>query len=228
MTGHLREFWWRLRTHWNGSDTAVLVPNLCAFVLLVVNCWNHSIAIAYVAAGVPLVIQGMRARYDRACLGRAVVFGGLTVLLWSGAEWLSTRVIGWWGQYDTKGIMILDTPLYCLLIAWQSNTYLCHFERRAREWGYGWRVASCFAGFSALSLGVLGENLYVAAGMWSYHPSAVDWLAAPAFIPVTYGLVGLTLPFLARWRVWVAAVVYVALTVFISVALGLAIGFYPR
>jgi hypothetical protein len=227
MIVQAKDAWRRVLTHWNWSDTAVFGPNICAFGLLVGNCWWHSLAVVYWTVGGALLLQATRVGRDPA-LRRALAFGGLTALIWAGAEWAFTQVTGWWGEYLVMGPAILDTPVYTVMIAWLANSYLVYVERRTRDLGYGTIVSGVLSVVGGFCLGIIGENLYVSGRMWVYHPSALDWWGVPAFIPISYALAAATLPWASRRSVPVAAVAYEAATVCAGIGLGLLIGFYPR
>ena len=77
-------------------------------------------------------------------------------------------------------------------------------------------------------MGVIGENFFVAARMWEYDPSPLDWFSVPAFVPIAYGIAYGNLPLLRDWHIGLATSTFLLVTLAVSVGLGLATGFFPR
>lgn len=217
----------RVWSNWNRSDSVVAAFNTAAFALFIANCWWESPAVAYGACAVPLAAQGIHARTD-STLRAALVFGGLAAFLWPFGEWFVVNVFGWWGAYVAPGPKILETPLYCILIGWLASAYCAYVAERALQMGFGFRAAVVNTGLTALSLGIIGENLFVAGRMWVYDASAMDWWYVPAFVPVAYGLGYATLPALRRYSILPRALIFTSCLLVISVGLGVAVGFFPR
>lgn len=139
-----------------------------------------------------------------------------------------TLAVGWWGEYIATGPMVWKTPLYCMLIGWLSSTHVFYVGSRTLEFGFSRLAAVLYTAFTALLLGVLGENLFVWAGMWRYHTSDTDWFSVPAFVPVAYAAGYSVLPLLRGWRIIPTTLVWAAALLLASVGLGLVTGFFPR
>jgi hypothetical protein len=223
----LRHTWQRIRRGWKRTDTIVLLTNLAAFGLFIGNCWWESVNVAITASAVPLAIQARRARLDPT-LRSALLFGALTGFLWPLGEWFVVNVFGWWGSYTAPGFRILETPFYCVLIGWLSSAYLAYLAARILELEFRLRTAVIQVGITALALGFLGENLFVSGGMWTYDKSGLDWYRVPAFVPIAYALGYAALPLLRRFPLVPRTLIFTLILLIVSLALGLATGFFPR
>lgn len=224
MYGHFR----RIRSCWNATDTTVLVVNTLAFCLFLANCWWESVEITYAASVAPLVAQGFRWRKGDQLVGEALAFGAIVGILWPIGEWLVVNTLGWWGEYVAAGPVVLETPLYCVLVGWLASTYCYYVGKRAHQLGYGLAVWAALSGGTALAIGVIGENFFVAAQMWKYDPSSLNWGKVPAFVPISYGIAYGSIPFLRQIPVVPKAFLFATVTLIVSVGLGLATGFFPR
>jgi hypothetical protein len=236
--------WRKLKQHWGRTDTIVLSGNLFALGLFVGNCWWESVSVCYAACGVPLGFQGFwglcgkRSRTGlvepsesdsaRALLLRSLILGGVVGWLWPLGEWLVVNVLGWWGQYLAPGIRILETPIYCILIGWLASAYCAYVAGRALQMGFGVMHAAMASGVTALGLGALGENLFVAAKMWTYDASSWDWGAVPAFVPIAYGLSYAMVPLWRRLHAVTAALLFTGVMLALTVLTGVLAGFFPR
>ncbi len=224
----MREFLRRIRRHWNWTDTIVLGSNTAAFGLFIGNCWWEFLWVTHLALLLPLTIQVLRARLVRDALREALVFGTVVGWSWPVGERFVVRVFGWWGEYVATGIMVLDTPLYTVLVGWLASAYCYYVGRRAIDLGYGPAFSAMSSGMSALCLGIIGENLFIGARMWVYDRSALDLWSVPAFVPVAYGIGYACLPLLWRFTVVVRAVLFNVIMLLLTVGMGLAVGFFPR
>lgn len=225
----MQELWRRIRTQWNLSDTFVIGTNTVAFFLFIANCWWESVTATYLAALVPLVLQSIRQRRSRdKTLSEALLFGALVGCLWPFGEWGVVHHLGWWGGYIAPGPKLLETPVYCILIGWLASSYCFYVGKRTAELGYSQWASGIVSGTTALFVGIMGENLFVAARMWTYDESILDWGAIPAFVPVSYGIAYGLLPALRRFPIIPRTLVFTIITLVISVGLGLATGFFPR
>lgn len=180
------------------------------------------------ASLVPLCIQTLRARAVGDSLRPALVFGAYIGAAWPIGEGLVTWAVGWWGEYLAPGPIVWHTPVYCMLIGWLASTHIYYVTKRTVEMGWSNRAAAVHAFLMATIIGVIGENLFVAAGMWRYHASNLDWLSVPAFVPIAYGIGYCVLPYASRARAVSAAAIVAALLLCVSVGLGFATGFFPR
>jgi hypothetical protein len=223
----IHEVWKRIRTCWNRTDSLVLCVHIAAFAAFIGNCWWESAAAASAASLAVLLILLPRASKDRT-LRDAIVFGGIVAGLWPFGEWAVVHGLGWWGAYTAPGTKILDTPLYCAFVGWTASTYCYYVGRRTAEMQFPAAASAAMSGLSALAIGAIGENLFVAARLWMYHPSSWDWWHVPAFVPLAYGLSYATLPALRRFRLLPASVLFTLITLAVSVGLGIAAGFFPR
>jgi hypothetical protein len=217
-----------IRAHWNWSDTAVLGGNLVALGLFIGNCWWELLFVATTGALGPLILQGARARTGDTTLKTALVVGGVTAFCWPAGEWCIGETLGWWGSYLKTGYMVLDTPLYTVLIGWLGSAYCVYIGLRTREMGFPALAAVFMSGITGFGLGVLGENLFVGAGMWTYEMAQWRFWAVPAFIPVGYGIAYGAQPLFNRWPSVVNGLALVAAITIASVVLGLITGFFPR
>lgn len=224
----IRGWWRRLRTNWNRTDTLLYSSNTLALMLFIGNCWWEKVEITYGAVGFPLFIQAWRARRVHDALREAFVFGGLVGWLWPFGEWFVIHAFGPWGEYRAPGPTVLETPLYCILVGWVASTHCYYVGRRTLEIGYGKAVSAVMSGLTAFALGIIGENLFVGGGMWVYYPSVLEFGSVPAFVPVAYGLGYATIPMLRRLHMVPATLLFTVIMLFISVSLGLVVGFFPR
>lgn len=217
-----------LKTNWNDTDTIVLRSNLMALALLIANCWWERVNLAYIATVIPLILQFMQSKTDET-LRRAIVFSAAVPMGWPLGEGIVFYLFGRWGEYTAAGPYIWETPVYCLLIGWHATVHLVYSARRFEEMGYSLRFVTVLLGVGALALGVLGENLFVHGGLWTYHPSIWDWWAVPAFVPIAYALGYASIPwFRARWKDGPAAAGFLSLLWVLCVSLGFATGFFPQ
>jgi hypothetical protein len=224
----MREFWQRLKRHWNRTDTLVTLTSLASLGLCIANCWWESVVVACAAAVVPIAMQALGAVRDPEPLVDALLFGAAIAFLWPVGEWVTVRTVGWWGNYVAPGFKLLDTPLYCVLIGWAATTYCYYWGRRVRDMGNGAWMSAFVSGSSALVAGAIGENLFVAARMWTYDASSWDWGHVPAFVPIAYGLGYATLPLGHRLPLPAAVVVFGFFLSAAGIGLGWAFGFFPR
>lgn len=224
----MRELWRRIKGNWNRTDTVLQATNLLALVLFIGNCWWKSLIVTYVALCVPLCCQALRAWRVGGWLREGLLVGAIIGACWPPGEWLATNVFGWWGHYTAPGPRILDTALYCVLVGWLATTHIVYVGRRTMDLGYGKTAAVLITSGSAFFLGLVGENLFVASGMWVYDPSEWDLWAVPAFVPIAYGIGYAILPFVWRLRTVAEALVF-GCWLFISCAImGVLTGFWPR
>lgn len=220
--------WRKIRENWNISDSVVTAGNTVALFLFVGNCWWESVAVTYAASAGPLAAQGIRLRWGGRVLREAMVFGVLVGFLWPLGEWGVVNSLGWWGRYVAPGPRILETPVYCVLIGWLASTYCFYVGERVLDLGYGKWASGAASASSALVVGVLGENLFVASAMWVYDGSRLDWGSVPAFVPVSYGIAYGLLPVLRPLPIVPRTLTFTVVTLFVSAGLGFAVGFFPR
>ncbi|MBX7254976.1 MAG: hypothetical protein K1Y02_01350 [Candidatus Hydrogenedentes bacterium] len=152
----------------------------------------------------------------------------MVALAWPIGEGFVTQTVGWWGEYVALGPQVWKTPVYCMLIGWLSSTHIFYVGRRTLEFGFEMKWAVANTALTALLLGILGENLFVWAGMWRYHESTSDWFSVPAFVPVAYAAGYSVLPLLRNWRLASTTLVWATTLLLASIGLGLATGFFPR
>lgn len=217
----------RVRAGWTHTDTVVLLTNLFALLALIANTHFESTAVCYLAALIPLVVQGV-AVWTAPILARAFWFGAGVGLTWPIAEGIIVRTFGWWGQYLGGGLVVWDTTFYTALVGWLTCAYLAYLSDRVREMHYRPAVAAVVTGVSATFLGVLGENLCVWGRMWEYERTTWMWFDVPAFIPAAYGLSYACLPLVRRLPLLVGVVVFNVLTSLFGCTLGLLTGFVTR
>lgn len=218
----------QIRSNWNRTDTFVQTTNTVSFVVFIANTWWGSAWVCTLASLVPLALQIVWTQRKKDSLRRALAFGACVGAAWPAGEGFVTRAFGWWGDYLAPGPVVWRTPVYCMLIGWLASTHICYVTHRTLEIGWSTRAAAVHAVIMAAIIGVIGENLFVAAKMWVYYPSNLDWVSVPAFVPVAYGIGYGILPFVARWRAVYAAAAVAATLLVVSVGLGLAVGFFPR
>ncbi|MBI4558819.1 MAG: hypothetical protein HY706_14650 [Candidatus Hydrogenedentes bacterium] len=225
----MHDLWARLRTHWNRTDSTVVVSNTFAFGLFIGNCWWESVLVCFAAPSLPLLVQIALAVRDRSgTLSHALIVGGVVAWLWPVGEYFVVHVFGWWGEYLAPGPKVLDTALYCVLVGWIASAYCAYVGRRTVEMGYGMFASGGMSGSTALVIGLIGENLFVGAKMWVYDPSGLDAWSVPLFVPVAYGLSFGLLPMFNRLSRWPAALAFSTLVFTITVSLGIVTGFFPR
>lgn len=224
MLDHFR----RIRSCWNATDTTVFAGNILAFFLFLANCRWKSVEVAYAASVLPIVAQGLRWRAGDRLMGEALAFGALVGGLWPIGEWVVVNGLGWWGSYLAAGPKVLETPLYCVLVGWLASSYCYYVGKRADQLGYGTIIWAAVSGGNALAIGIIGENLFVAARMWEYEPSVWDWWRVPAFVPISYGIAYGAIPLLRAFPVLPKTFLFTGITLVVSVGLGLATGFFPR
>lgn len=224
----MKKGWRRIKSQWNFSDTLVLTTNLSAFALFMGNCWWESVNIVYVATLFPLSVQALRSIRTGGVLREALTFGAIVAWLWPPIEGAITLSVGWWGSYTAQGMTLFDTPVHAVLIAWLAASYCMYLSRRVVEMEFSRRVAVIMITGSALALGIIGENLFVAAGMWTYRSSVWNFGSVPAIIPLAYTVAYSAVPFLRQFHVVYQALAVLALLVMSSVTLGFATGFFPE
>ncbi|HRK36013.1 MAG TPA: hypothetical protein PLJ47_15560 [Candidatus Hydrogenedentes bacterium] len=217
-----------IKAAWNRTDTVVMASNFGSFTLFIGNCWWESVTVCILASAIPIFFQCLRAVFVRDSLTPAIAFGAIIGAGWPIGEGLVTASVGWWGEYLAPGPMVWHTPIYCMLIGWLASTHIFYVSRRTAEMGFSHRVTIGNTVVSAALLGVIGENLFVAARMWVYHPSDLDWFSVPAFVPIAYGIGYGILPLVRRSHVVHASAAVCATLLVVSVGLGLAVGFFPR
>ncbi len=215
-------------SHWNRSDTIVLGGNLLALGLFIANCWWGLISVAVIGALGPLGFQISRARGGDDVLRTALIVGGVAALIWPVSERAVATAMGWWGAYVKTGYMLLDTPLYTVLIGWLGAAYCVYVGMRVKEMGFSIATVALTTGISGFALGVVGENLFVCSGMWTYETARWHLWTVPAFVTATYGIAYGVQPLFNRWPPVVNGLAIVAVIAVTSIALGLITGFYPR
>ena len=202
--------------------------NTAAFLVFIANTWWSSAWVCSFASLAPLAIQIMRSRRVHDSLRPALVFGACIGGAWPLGEGIVTWTVGWWGEYLAPGPTVWHTPVYCMLIGWLASTHIYYVTKRTIEIGWDPRAAAVHTAIMAAIIGVIGENLFVSARMWTYFPSELDWLSVPAFVPVAYGAGYGVLPLINRWRAAPASVAVAVTLLLVSVGLGFAVGFFPR
>ncbi len=220
--------WRRIRSHWTRTDTLVLGTNTAACIGFIGNCWWQSVSVCYIASLAPITVQLLWSLRHGGSLRPALGFGALVALLWPFGEGIVTLGVGWWGEYIAPGPVVWKTPVYCMLIGWLASTHIFYLGRRTLEFEFGMGHAVANSALTALGVGILGENLFVWAGMWRYHASEADWFSVPAFVPIAYAAGYCVLPLMRSWRLLPATLVWAATLLIASVGLGLATGFFPR
>jgi hypothetical protein len=200
----------RIRSNWNPSDTAVLLTSLGATAAFIANAWLESVTLVYIATLIPIAFYAWRASKSDQTICQAVIFGGIVAWLWPFGEAFVVHRAGWWGAYLAPGPKILETPIYCILIGWLASTYCFYIGQRATDIGYGDRITGLITGLTALLAGIIGENL------------------VPAFVPITYGICYGILPALRPVRIVPRTLIFTTFTLFVSMALGFAFGFFPH
>lgn len=218
----------RIRADWNPSDSIVFITSLAATAAFIANAWLESVALVYIATLIPVALYIWRATKNDKTMRQAVIFGGIVAWLWPLGEAFVVHRAGWWGAYLAPGPKILETPIYCILIGSLASTYCFYVGQRATDIGYGDRIAGLTTGFTALLAGIIGENLFVAAQIWVYHPSSYDWWYVPAIVPITYGVCYGILPALRPVRIVPRTLIFTTFTLVVSMALGFAFGFFPQ
>lgn len=212
------------RAAWLPTDGWVLGVSAVALGAHLCNTAWRAVEVVYAASLVPLVILTVCARRD-ATLRWALGFGTMTALLWAVVEGVWARIFGWWGTYDAAGPRLWDTPLYCLLVGAQASTHVTYIALRSLEFRISRRLVAGLTGLHALGLATLGENLLVAAGMWSYRPWGSMWGAVPAFVVASYATGYVAVPTLRGLTPARAAALFSVLTFVISVLFSLAVQF---
>ena len=220
--------WQRIRSNWNPSDTAILVTSLVATGAFIANARLESVGLVYIITLVTLAVYARRALKNDRTMRQAFIFGGIVAWLWPLGEAFVVSRVGWWGEYLAPGPKILETPIYCILIGWVASTYCFYVGQRASEIGYSDRVSGVVSGVTALLAGIIGENLFVAAQIWVYEPSSYDWWSVPAFVPIIYGIAYGILPALRPLHIVPRTLIFTTFTLYVSIGLGLAFGFFPR
>jgi len=216
-----------VKSKWRRTDTILHAANTFAFAMLIANCWWQHVWVVYLACGLPLLVQAWRSQRD-AILRHAIVAGVVVGLTWPIGEGLVVRAFGWWGEYRAAGVRIWDTPMYCIVIGALASAHCLYVGRRAFEMGYGLRGWAFVSGLSAMAIGLIGENLFVWAGMWTYAPSILDIGNVPVFVPFAYGVGYSLLPLLRHIPAAPMALLFNLIMMVISVTFGLATGFFPR
>ncbi len=228
MMSVMRELWRRVKANWNRTDTVLAVINTLALAAFIGNCWWESVWVCHLALALPLLVQLVWARHPGDALRRALLFGAILGWAWPLGEGLFVRGFGWWGEYLAPGPRIWDTPVYCVLVGWLAAAHIHYWSRRVIDIGYRVRVSVGYAAVTAFVLGLAGENLFVAGGIWSYDASVLDWWSVPAFVPVAYAIGFGVTPLVVR-RNALGAFLVVSVTLYVAcVGLGFATGFLPR
>lgn len=222
----MKSIWRTIRANWRWSDGLVLVSNTAVFLVFIGNCWWRSLPLCFAAPLGALALQCLRARRD-GTLRDAVLFGAAVAAMWPLGEGVFVRVFGWWGEYLDAGPRIWETPLSCSLVGWLASTHCFYVARRALEMGYGRAVAAGVVGVTAFLIGLMGENFFVAAGIWVYRPSILDWWHIPAFLPVAYGLGYAIIPLARGGRLLPATVAFLLWLPVICAGLGWLTGYFP-
>lgn len=217
----------RIRANWNRADTVVLTATGFAFALLVANAWFNSLWLCYLALTAPLLGAPIACGKDESFY-RAYAFGAGIGLTWPLAEGTAAHVLGWWGRYLGGGPCLWNTPVYCVLIGWLSCFYLVYLHERIRLLGFGMPIATATTSLSAILLGTLGENLFAWAGMWEYGRADWMWMDVPAFVPVSYGICFLSMPWVRTLSLPNGVVVFNVASALTGYFLGWSTGFYPR
>ncbi|MCC6794160.1 MAG: hypothetical protein IT366_03505 [Candidatus Hydrogenedentes bacterium] len=224
----MRAWYRRIKSNWNRTDTIVLATNVASFFVFIGNTWWGSAWVCTLASLIPIAIQMSHAFRVYDSLRPALIFGACIGAAWPIGEGFVTSAVGWWGEYLAPGPVVWHTPIYCMLIGWLASTHIYYVTQRTREMGWSLRVNFANTIITAALLGVVGENLFVSAKMWIYHPSDLDWVSVPAFVPVAYGIGYSVLPFIKSWRPTRAAFLVAGALLIVSVGLGFAVGFFPR
>jgi len=212
------------RAAWCATDGWVLAANAAALAGHLGNTSWRSVDVVYAATLLPLAVLAARSGRD-ATLRWALLFGVTTGLLWALGEGVFARAFGWWGRYHAAGPRVWDTPVYCLLVGAQASSHVAYIAMRSLDA----RLAPGFVAFltalHALGLSTAGENLLVAAGMWSYVPWGWMWGAVPVWVVAGYSAAYVSIPWLRRLRAVPAAATFTALTFVTGVAAALVVGF---
>lgn len=225
----LRAIWKQVKSHWDRTDTLILVTNGLAFLIYTGNCWWDQRWLSYAVAGFCLALQAMWAIRRPSSLREALLFGLVIGALWPLGEGVVGGIFGWWGKYEVGGLRVWHTPLYAMLICWHASAHIAYVGHRTHEYGYRLRVAIVITGLTAFMLGLLGENYFVAAGVWSYVDTQWQFWAVPAFIPISYGLgYAAYLPIRRRLDLIPTCIALAAWTLTEAVLLGVLTGFFPR
>ncbi len=218
----------RIKEQWNWSDTTVAGSNAATLGLFIGNCWWESLWVAYGASLLALTAQIIRARWSKDILHDALIFGAIVGWTWPLGEYILTQTLGWWGEYVATGAMVLDTPVHMVLISWLTSSYCFYVGRRVTDMGGTGLYSALASGSSAFVIGLVGENLAVAAQMWEYIPASVELWSVPAFIPLSYGVAYLSLPLWKRYPVVLGTIFFMVVLFVTAIGLGIAEGFFPR
>jgi hypothetical protein len=225
---NLHALWDTVRANWNRYDTLVYATDTVAFTLFIGNCWWESTGVAYLACLLPLTAQAAFVPFAPNVLRDSLLFGFFIGWLWPIGEGAVVNGLGWWGSYLAPGPKLWETPIYCILVGWLASSYCYYTSARTLECGYSRRAAACVAGLSALGLGIIGENLFVGARMWTYDKTSLAFWSVPAFVPIAYGLGYAILPWLRKVPLLLASLLFSTVMLAVTVGLGLAVGFFPR
>ncbi len=213
------------RSRWSPTDGWVLAANSAGLAAHLCNTSWRSVDVVYAATLVPLAVLAARSRRD-ATLRWALGFGVTAGFLWAFGEGAFTRLFGWWGRYHAAGPRVWDTPLYCLLVGAQACSHVVYIALRALDARVSPGVVGLLTGLHALGLSAAGENLLVAAGMWSYLPWGWMWGAVPVWVVAGYSAAYVSIPWLRRMRALPAAATITALTFVTGVTAALVVGFH--
>ena len=212
------------RAAWRATDGWVLAANAAALAAHLGNTAWRSADVVYVATLVPLVVLAARSRRD-ATLRWALGFGVTAGFLWAFGEGVFARTFGWWGRYHAAGPRVWDTPVYCLLVGAQACSHVVYIALRSLDARLAPGFVAILTGLHALGLSAAGENLLVAAGMWSYVPWGWMWGAVPVWVVAGYSAAYVSIPWLRRLRAVPAAATFTALTFVTGVAAALLVRF---
>jgi hypothetical protein len=141
-------------------------------------------------------------------------------------EGVWARIFGWWGTYGAAGPRLWDTPVYCLVVGAHACTHVAYFSLRALEVRIARPLAAGLTMLHALVLATIGENLLVAAGMWTYRTWGWMWGTVPAWVVLGYGVTYAAVPWLRTRRPLAAAVIFSVLTFLTGLLASLAVGFH--
>ena len=212
------------RAAWCATDGWVLAANAAALAGHFCNTSWRSVDVVYAATLVPLAVLAARSRRDPT-LRWALGFGVTAAFLWAFGEGAFARLFGWWGRYEACGPRVWDTPVYCLLVGAQACSHVAYLALRSLEAHLAPGLVAILTGLHALGLSAAGENLLVAAGMWSYLPWGWMWGAVPAWVVVGYSASYVAIPPLRRLHAVPAAALFTALTFVTGVTAALVVRF---
>jgi len=231
----IQEFWLRISTNWNRTDTLVVVLNNATLAVFIGNCAWQSVEVTYLTLLVSIAVEvawaaraWLRGVPHPGPLAKALTFGFIVGGLWPLGEGILVNTLGWWGQYLAPGPNVWETRVYCMLVGWAASTYCAYVAHRTLDVGYGTAVAAVVMGLTAFIAGAIGENLFAIAGMWEYAPSNLDLFFVPAFVPVGYAIAYASYPLFRRFHVVIATLCFCVCAFVALTGLGVATGFFPH